>query len=457
MIKNFLFLGFGETLARCFSFLAIIYISHKISLGNFGMINFALGYINYFSLLTNWGLLIYGTRKIAKGIKIKETVDQIFSARFLLGILATLLAVLIINVIKEEPFLKKLIMIYSFFIFFDSLNLEWFFLGKEKVGYCFVSRLLSNFLYFLLLILFLKSDKEIFFVPFSFVFGVLVGNLFLFLSYQKKYGAQLNWRLNFKENIFLLKTTLPLGGVQILIQIYTLFNIIFLGFLKWKEELGYYSAGYRLLLVLMIFDRIFNQIALPFLTRKFKEGNFDILKNITRLILVFILPLSFFLYLISDKLFLWLFPQEYFNGVSIFQTLLFFWIFTILNSIFSLGLLALGKDKEYFKNVLIGTFINFFLAVFLIKNFYYSGAAWALVITEFLIFFLNFKNFQNYRQINFLNSLPLPLLLTALTFFPIFLLKKYSLWCLSFLFLIIYLFLFMIFRKKIKKDYQLLK
>jgi O-antigen/teichoic acid export membrane protein len=457
MIKNFLFLGFGEILARFFSFLAIIYISHKINLGNFGMINFALGYINYFSLLTNWGLLIYGTRKIAEGIKIKETVDQIFSVRFLLGIFSTLLAVLIINIIKEEFFLKKLILIYSFFIFFDALSLEWFFLGKEKVSYCLVSRLLSNFLYFLLLILFLKSDKEIFSVPFAFVFGVLVGNLFLFLSYQKKYSAQINWRLNFKENLFLLKTTLPLGGVQILIQIYTLFNIIFLGFLKWKKELGYYSAGYRLLLVLMIFDRIFNQITLPFLTRKFKEGNFAILKNITRLILVFILPVSFFLYLISDKLFLWLFPPEYFNGVLIFQTLLFFWIFTILNSIFSLGLLALGKDKEYFRNVLIGTLINFFLAIFLIKNFRHSGAAWALVITEFLIFLLNFKRFQNYYPVNFLNSLPLPLLLTALTFFPIFLLRKYSFWCLSFLFLIIYLFLFMIFRKKIKEDYQLLK
>ncbi|MCS7249960.1 MAG: oligosaccharide flippase family protein [candidate division WOR-3 bacterium] len=454
--KNFLFLSFGEILGRFFSFLAIIYLTRKINLINFGEVNFALTYVSYFSLLTNFGLLIYGIRKIAQEKSIKEIVDKIFSFRLLLGILAFLSSILLIHILKEDIILKKLVLIYSFFILFDAINLEWFFLGKEKIGFCALNRFLTNFLYFLLLLIFLESKKEILFIPFSFILGNLFGSLMLLYFYHHKFN-KISIKLDFKKNFFLLKETLPLGGAQILIQIYTLSGIIFLGLLKMKKELGYYSAGFRILLILMIFDRIFNQIILPFLTRKLEEGNFAVIKNITRLVLIFLLPFTFFLFIISDKLFLFLFPQEYLLGKEVFQILLGFFIFTFLNSIVSLSLLAIKEDRQYFKNILRGTLFNLFTIIILTKNFFHLGAALSLLLTEALIFFLNFQTLKSFYKFNLLSSFPLPLLFAFLTLLPIFFFKNLPLIILIMLFLITYFCLLMVFQKEIKKDYYLLK
>lgn len=456
IVRNFLFLGFGEILGRFFSFLSILYLARKISLINFGEINFALSYINYFSLLTNLGLLIYGIRRVAQGLVIKETVDKIFSCRLLLGILATFLSIFFINFLKEDIILKRLVLIYSFFILFDAINLEWFFLGKEEIKFCALNRFLVNFLYFLLLLIFLRSDKEILFIPFSFILGNLVGALMLIYFYYKKFN-KISFFLNIKEKIFLLKETLPLGGAQILIQIYTLSGIIFLGFFKRKEELGYYSSGFRLLLILMIFDRIFNQIILPFLTRKFQEKNFLILKNLMRLVLIFLLPTAFFLFLVSNKLFLFLFPSQYLPGEKVFQILLGFFVFTVFNSIFSLSLIALKKDEKYFKNILTGTIFNLLMVILLTKTFFHLGAALSLLFTEVLIFLLNFLSLRKFYQINFLTCVPLPFLFTFLIILPIFLLRNLHLFILIFLFLILYFGLIFLFKKEIKKDYYWLK
>lgn len=456
IVRNFLFLGVSEILGKIFSFLAILYITRKISLINFGGINFALSYINYFSLLTNLGLLIYGIRKIAQGFEIKEIVDKIFSSRLLLGILATFLSISFISILKEDIILKKLVFIYSLFILFDAISLEWFFLGKEEIKFCALNRFLVNFLYFLLLLNFLKSDKEILFIPFSFICGNFVGALMLIYFYYKKF-YKISFRLNIKEKFSLLKETLPLGIAQILIQIYTLSSIIFLGFFKMKKELGYYSSGFRVLLILMIFDRIFNQITLPFLTRKFQEKKIALLENITRLVLFFLLPITFFLFIVSDKLFLFLFPIEYFPGTRVFQVLLGFFIFTILNSIFSLSLIALRKDRQYFKNIFIGTLFNFLMVIILTKIFFHFGAALSLLLTEFLIFLLNFQALRSFYRFKFLTCLPLPLLLTFLTVLPIFFFKGLHLFILIIIFLIIYFSLSLIFKKELKKDYYLLK
>ncbi len=456
IVKNFLFLGFGEILGRLFSFLSILYLTRKISLINFGEINFSLSYINYFSLLTNLGLLIYGIRRVAYGLTPKETVDKIFSFRLLLGILATFLAIFFINFLKEDIILKKLVFIYSFFILFDAINLEWFFLGKEEIKFCALNRFLVNFLYFLLLLIFLRSDKEILFIPLSFILGNLIGTLILIYFYYKKFN-RISFLLNIKEALFLLKETLPLGGAQILIQVYTLSSIIFLGFFKMKKELGYYSSGFRLLLVLMIFDRIFNQIILPFLTRKFQEKNFWVLKNLIRLVLIFLLPITFFLFLVSDKLFLFLFPSEYLEGKRVFQILLGFFIFTLLNSIFSLSLIALKKDEKYFKNILIGTLFNLLMVIFLTKTFFHLGASLSLLLTELLIFLLNFQTLRKFYQINILACLPWPLLFTFLVIFPIFLLRNLHLFILIFIFGILYFSIILIFKKEIKKEYYFLK
>ncbi|MEO0088952.1 MAG: oligosaccharide flippase family protein [candidate division WOR-3 bacterium] len=456
IVRNFLFLSFGEILGRFFSFLAILYLTHKINLINFGTINFALSYINYFSLLTNLGLLIYGIRKIAQGFEVKETVDKIFSSRLLLGILATFLSISLISILKEDIILKKLVFIYSLFILLDAISLEWFFLGKEETKFCSLNRILVNFLYFLLLLIFLKSDREILIIPFSFICGNLAGALMLIYFYYKKFN-KISFRLNIKEKFSLLKETLPLGGAQILIQIYTLSNIIFLGFFKMKRELGYYSSGFRVLLILMIFDRIFNQIILPFLARKFQEKNFALLENITRLVLFFLLPITFFLFIVSDKLFLFLFPMEYLSGKKVFQVLLGFFIFTVFNSIFSLSLIAFKKDKEYFKNILIGTLFNLLTVVILTKIFFHFGAAFSLLFTEFLIFLLNFQTLRNFYRFKFLICFPLPLLLAFSSILPILLFKNLHFFILIFLFLITYFGLLLIFKKEIKKDYSLLR
>ena len=78
-------------------------------------------------------------------------------------------------------------------------------------------------------------------------------------------------------------------------------------------------------------------------------------------------------------------------------------IFNVCSMVFSYSLLAIKKDIEILIITIIGGFINIVLNYLLITSYGILGAAWASLITQFLILMLFIYVF--YYRINFFNSI----------------------------------------------------
>ncbi|MBI5206856.1 MAG: oligosaccharide flippase family protein, partial [Candidatus Firestonebacteria bacterium] len=113
IIKNTFSLLFSTIINQVLGFFVTVYLARILGPGDFGKINFALAIITYFTLITNFGLPLFGTREIARDKeKIKECIGNILGLRFCLSILSFFLILVLVFFINKPINIKYLIIFY---------------------------------------------------------------------------------------------------------------------------------------------------------------------------------------------------------------------------------------------------------------------------------------------------------------------------------------------------------
>jgi O-antigen/teichoic acid export membrane protein len=97
--------------------------------------------------------------------------------------------------------------------------------------------------------------------------------------------------------------------------------------------------------------------------------------------IVVAISLSFF----SNEIINILYGQEYIESVKILRVLSFSIIFASISAVFVKILYAENYEKKYLFKNLLGVFVNIFLNYFLIKSYGALGAAYATLITLFIV------------------------------------------------------------------------
>jgi O-antigen/teichoic acid export membrane protein len=398
---NAVYLFTGRILSALFGFLSTVYCAQRVGVLNFGWLTFSLSLVSYGLILTDFGLLTFGVRKMVQSPEEKRFPQELISLRLLLALIVFSFLFILSQKLNKPPAVKKLIIFYSLFLFANSLSLEWFFQAKERMDYVGINRILISFGYLLLLFLLVRKELDYQRVPFAFLFGQVVGAIFLLLVYKKE-GGEIS--LIFSPKIFkrLFLSALPLGTINILQILYTYFGIILLGFIGQGEELGIYSAMHRLLLTTLIIDFVASFLFLPLIT-SFYQSEFNNLPKVfeilNRVVLFFTLPVVIICLIFSQPLISFFLGRNYLAGISLLRILIFFLPLTTLSTLYGTGLLAQKREKTLLLNTLIGTLFNIASSPILYFSLGSRGIALGLVSGELII--LTFNLIAVRRKIRF--------------------------------------------------------
>ena len=356
----------------------------------FGLLSYVQTYVSIGVAIAALGLDQIVTREIVKKPEIRDSIlGTTFCINLLSSIIVILFSILLVN-FSEDKETAILVSILSFTILFSTFGflIDAYFQAKVLSKYAVYSNTIANILSSLIKIylIFLKVDLI------YFVYALLLDGLLMTLGYIYIYKAQnlsfLNWKYDKEIAKMLIKLSLPLVFIAITAYVYTRTDLIMIKHILGNKAAGEYAAALRVsellffvpgVIVMSLFPKIIS------LKEKSFQQYLNLLESLYRGVVWFAIIIAITLSFFSENIVRILYGDLYKESARILGVLSFSIIFISINAVFVKFLYAENYEKKYLYKNSLGVIVNIFLNYLLIKSYGALGAAYATLITLFVI------------------------------------------------------------------------
>jgi len=408
ILKNTFSLLAGDIVAQFLVFVSVIYLARVLGPQYFGKINFTLAIVIYFTLIANFGLPLLGTREIARQRdQVREYIGSIVALRLVLALLGLIGLFLLTFLLGKSPEFNYLLILYGFGFIPSALLLDWVFQGIEKMEYIGLSRILSSVIYLMLVVWLVRGPGQLLLIPCFQVIGNLLAALFLIVVSTVHFG-KFSLSCNLSRWKYLLRQAFPIGASIILIQIVHYLDTVMLGFMKSDAEVGYYSAGYKIIMLLLTMGAAYYNAIFPVFSHYY-HTSLDSLKRLQkytmRLMISISLPLAVGGTILAKPLLFVFYGIHYGPAVPIFQVLVWTVAIGYLSMGYSKGLIACGKQHQRMKIDVVHACVAVALNFIFIPLYGALGAAIATVAGHFVAIFLGFRQLSKIVSVPFVRPI----------------------------------------------------
>tara|TARA_Y100000816_G_C26090578_1_gene576262 strand:- start:755 stop:2002 length:1248 start_codon:yes stop_codon:yes gene_type:complete len=366
------------------------FIARSIGAIEFGKIGLTQTFGMLIILLMEFGSSLMATREVARikndKPRLKQFIEQLIIFKIYLipfVIIASLIAIIFVPIFTENP---NYVIIVGIGAIFHGLSPIWYFMGIEKMKKIALSKLFFRSMSFLLIIFFVKSSKDAWFILASFSFSSMLICLYLFNEMIKKTGAAILLSSN-KSNIFFGKSIYSFL-ITIIPVIYQNISVIALSVFVNPIQLGFFYGANR---IHRAFNSLFSPISQAFfpIISSVENQNKNRSKTLIKkyIILIFIVGSLFFLtnYFLASTIISILLGSEFTNSKNLLR------LFSIVLPLTSLSnalgrqwLMVINKDRFYTFVQFLASLIAFILFLFLLVDYGSKAYPISLIIFETL-------------------------------------------------------------------------
>lgn len=379
-VRNFFNLGFGIIIFPL--------VARKLGAENLGKVQYVEAVIAYFILFINLGVDTYGKREVALYRNNKEKLSKIVLELLFILLVTTILGsityIFFINYFVKEIAIKRIFILYIFYILLNLFNVEWFYTGIENQSYITKRNILFKVISAILIVVFIKSQQDIY-IYVSILIFALVGSNILNLFNLKKY-------IDIKKIKFIevkkhLRPLFTLFFSVLALSISYNLDSIMIKNIVGDKELGYYSFAMKFGKMPLIFATSIVAIFYPRLCNLLGQGKKEEYYKLTTFgiegILLFSFPASIGMFILSDIIVKIFAGNEFLPSILIMRVFsIFILIMGIALCTGSITLIANKRDKVYLLSVILGSTSNFLFNIIFISKIGALGAAIATLITE---------------------------------------------------------------------------
>ncbi|WP_336732947.1 flippase [Chryseobacterium sp. VD8] len=393
LVRNIASLGIIQIVNYIFPLITVPYVSRIIGPDGYGIINYAMAFIGYFTLLIAYGFDLTATRRISQNSNnkeyINEVVSEVFTSRIILYAVSCILFV--ISLYFFTPIQKDLSVAVILFTGCIStvISPQYIFQGLQELEIFaklnFVKGIINTALVFILI----KHSSDYYWIPLLSTIFLISTNIFLFLYAIRKF--QIKYRLvSFRKSFKLILDERMIFFSTIVISLYTSTNTVVLGFFADNKEVGYYTTSQNFLNIVNSMLMIPISTALyPFIGRAFsvsREHGITLIKKIVPIVFYLTFFASVAVLLFAPFLVRLIYGHQFDNSINVLKIISFIPFIVGLSNIFGIQLmLNLGLDKMFFRTTFIASIAGLILNIFMSKYWGYIGTAWNCVIIECLV------------------------------------------------------------------------
>ena len=335
--------------------------------------------------LLDFGTTSYGLVHINDSIEKK--VKELFSLRFYLSLITFTLTIILAILFHYPANILIPIILTSFVIFANMFSGTYLILTSiRQKSYLasIVSMIFQIFLVVFLItgVLITKNLMMVFIITF------VLYNLYSLVNFLlvKKEVGNLSLNINLKQWLIIIKKSFVFLLISLLAGFYSKVDVLILNFIKGKEAVGIYSAGYRFLDALMFIVGSYNVSSMPMFSKFAKEKKGYIFKNKIKkdVVLVLMIGLSIALgfFFLGPIILPLLFKSAYFQSIQVLRIIIFALPLILLTSVFLNSIYALNRTKTVIYIFLFQLIFNIGFNLLLIPKFSFFGSAYVTLISE---------------------------------------------------------------------------
>ncbi|MFX0001908.1 MAG: oligosaccharide flippase family protein [Promethearchaeota archaeon] len=331
LFGNFLSLSIYQALNFITEIIILVYLTNTLGANNYGLVSFAISFILFFQIITEYGFEHSGTRAISKyrddPQKLKKIYSSVNYVKIILSCICFIILLIVVSVF--EIFRENFIIYFLLFglILQSILFPMWFFRGIEKMKYITIINFIGKGGLVALIILFINSPTDYVLYPlFVLIIAILVGfisQIFIYKKYKMKF-----------EKITLpdIKFQFSMGFFMFLVYFST--NIInnlnpfILGLLTDYTDVGIFTTGYRIILIFVLIISLITTTVFPHIVKLVSESNkqmednvFKFIKKVLLIIILVGVASFIFLFVFADLITETLFISEYRETVNVIRIL----------------------------------------------------------------------------------------------------------------------------------------
>jgi O-antigen/teichoic acid export membrane protein len=387
--KNFFYLLLSNIVGQMFTLWAFVYVARVFGPEGFGKFSYAQVIALFFLYIADFGLQVHGTRVIAqeKG-NIPQHVWDITWTRIVLAVSCFIVLVPLSLLLSADQQVRSLIVVFGIMLLPSAVLLEWVFQGIERMDIVGLSRVLKGFFFAGLVFLFLKTPDHLNYAAAFYVGGIALAAVVLQGIYVRKFGKQ---ALILRRPVLWKPLVLaaPLAAGTFVGQINANFGTLALGFFSTNDEVGYFSAAYRIILFLSGFVVVAAANAtLPLLARSYEKSTVDFSISVNKLLRVFALaalPLGIGGSILAHRIISFLYAAEYQNSVVVLQISIWAIVIMIYRVVFENALIASRNQRHYFMGFAMSGVLTVLGNIILVPLLGLIAPAIVAVVSEFVL------------------------------------------------------------------------
>ncbi len=390
---NFFSLNVSSIVNKILHFVLFLILINYFKPEEYGVYTLAWTQVGLLLPLLDFGTTSYGLVHINDSIDKK--VKELFSLRFYLSFITFILTITLAVLFHYPTSVLVPIILISFVIFANMLSGTYLILTSIKQK-SYLASLISMIFQICLVISLITGvliTKQLMTV---FVITFVLYNLYSLINFLlvKNDVGSLSLKINFKQWSVIIKKSFVFLLISLLAGFYSKADVLILNFLKGKQAIGIYSAGYRFLDALMFIVTAYNISSMPLFSKFVKEKKRNIFINKIKKDVVLVLAIGMFValgfYFLGPIVLPIVYKNTYFQSIQVLRIIIFALPLILLTSVFLNSLYALNKAKIVIYIFLFQLIFNIVLNLLFIPKFSFFGSAYITLGGELLNTVLTF-------------------------------------------------------------------
>jgi O-antigen/teichoic acid export membrane protein len=383
-VENFMALGSSEILSRAVGFIATAILARRLGVEGLGVLSFAAAIAGYFGLALTTGFGEIGAREVARHAEdALEIAADGTLVRLLIAIFGSVAVALTAMLLVRAPDARIVVLLSTLSLFSLAIDTSWVYKGLERNRVVAIAMLATQIIYLSGVLVFVRSPANVARVPVIQFGGELIAAAALLYLLFRRFR-----RPSFRGGLVLARQSGYITLSRVMRSLIVTFDVVLLGVLATRRDVGLYSASYRVCYLMMAIAAATHVVYLPSVARATLVGAGAlrlILERSVALTATVMLPLVAGAVVLADRLLRLLFGEPFAAGGAALQLLAV-----------SIGLFALhGTTRSVFVArhqtrleamvFAVAAALNIALNFALIPRYGIVGAAFATLAAEALI------------------------------------------------------------------------
>jgi PST family polysaccharide transporter len=380
-------------------------VAKTVGISNFGIINFSLSIMTYFSLIVNYGFDLQTTRAIAinkeNPLILNQVINKTFSAKFYLLCFSTVVFIIAHLFIAEMAKYTYSDILAYLSLVGALLFPTWFYQGIGKVLNVSIFNFLAKVVTAIISMFWLKqaSDYNSFLLinSISFILTGLIAFLIVIFIYKQKIRLV---RILLVKDI--LKEAFPVFLSSAITSIYTTANTLLLGMMATVEDVSFFAVSSRIIAaIIAIMVMGMSQVLYPRMASSLNgdaENGLTKLYKIAKLVALVNLVLAIMIYFFSDFIIQIIYGEEYRISSESLRILSFLPLIIGLSNLFGIqAMLNLGMQRQFLLLIFGGSIISLSINLVFIPQFGFYASSYAWLLSEIFITITSFVIINRYK------------------------------------------------------------